>query len=44
MRYDPLRLSSYLPAPKELKHRGALVNVINRDEKMVFMLGTGFGT
>ena len=33
VKYDPLRTSSYLPTPKELKHRGAPVNVINRDEK-----------
>ena len=33
VRYDPLRASSYLPTPKELQHRGALINVINRDEK-----------
>ena len=33
VRYDPLRTPSYLPTPKEMKHRGALLNVINRDEK-----------
>ena len=35
VKYDPLRTSSYLPTPKELKHRGAPVNVINRDEKCI---------
>ena len=33
VKYDPLRASSYLATPKELKHRGALINVINRNEK-----------
>ena len=32
VRYDFLRALSYLPTPKELKHLGALVNVINTDE------------
>ena len=32
VRYDLLRTLSYLPTPKELKHLGALVNVINTDE------------
>ena len=38
VRYDPLRASSYLPTPKELQHRGALTNVINRDEKCFLWL------
>ena len=35
VRYDPLRTPSYLPTPKEMKQRGALLNVINRDEKCI---------
>ena len=33
VKYDPMRASSYLPLPKELKAKKACLNIQNNDEK-----------
>ena len=33
MKYDPMRISSYLPLPKELKAKQRCLNIENNDEK-----------